>query len=687
MLELGRADGPVVVRTSHARFTPISLGHPWAITDDPRPLEIVSIESSADGLKVVARTDLFEITDRFGFQEGYLAVHRHWRCIAGRTVRNVALGTALVAGNGVDQHITIPNVLYNNNPSSAANRLVPRLRPVGGESLIVEEHRLPIPGVNVEWREHDQHLSLTMMARPDAGPSSGIGPDEGGSMGVILRPPGVELVSLSGVVALNGTKDHVYGAQNGSLPLPSGGYRQMEPGQTLDKTIYIALNGDPAEGRGYRTMVSMAWEVLRPRAHPLFGIDKTIELKLNALQGRWHERNGRRGFLYLPEPGKPGNVYNRPPGILFGWTGQSLRMAWCALQASISGFNGAPWTRMGGAVLDHFASAPSLDGAPGCRLSWQSMEDGHWLGSDWGSSHLHVSSRALGESLASLADCLLLMNQHRMPVASAWRQTLAEGVRFLLNAPRMPDGTFPSLFGDVSSAEATVSSTAGVTCVKALLAAARVLDDPTLVDRACAILDRYAEIHTSNFRRPFNGATLDAACEDKEAGLYYFLACARAFQMTGNPRYAEQAALAADWTATFIYHWDVPMRPGTICASEGFRTSFWTGVSVQNMHLDVFYAPYELYDFARSVGDDRLMRIGLGMMQAWTYGIAQHPGHWGYDIPGEQAEQYFQTNYYQGPGEQALWRGGYNPWNPSWVIAIVLDAAMKFKNSPAKTLL
>lgn len=681
ILDLGTADA-AQVRTTYARFSPISLTRPWAISENPRPLEIISIESSGDKLKVVARSPLFEIIDRFSFQGGFLVVHRRWQCLAPRAVENLAVGTALCAGNGAAQHITIPHVLYNNNPSAAAERLVPRLSEIDAEALIVEEHRLPIPGVNVEWREHDRNLSLTMLVRPTVSPSPGFGEPECGSMGVILRPPGVELISLSGVVAFDGTKDQVYGAQNRSMPRQAEGYLSLEPGQTLEKTVYIALTSESVEGRGFRTLVSMAWKVLRPQARPLFGINKTIDLKLNALRGRWREQDDRRGFIYLPEPGKPGNVYNRPPGILYGWTGQSLRLAGCALQASVSGLNGAPWTQMSGAVLDHFASAPSLNNAPGCRLGWQSLEDGRWLGSDWGSSDVHVSSRALGESLASLADCLLLMRQHRMSIAPAWRQTLAQGVQFLLNAPLTRDEIFPARFGGETAVDEQIPTAAGMTCALAMLAAAKVFGDSALIERACALLDRYAEIYTSDFRRPFNGATLDASCEDKEAGLYYFLACARAFQMTRQPRFAEQAMLAADWTATFIYHWDAPMLPGTRCADEGFRTSFWPGVSVQNMHLDVFHAPYELYDFACDVGNERLMQIGLGMMQAWTYGIAQYPGHWGYDIPGEQAEQFFQTNYIQGPGGPELWRGGFNSWNPSWVIATVLEAALKFRNSP-----
>jgi hypothetical protein len=684
MLELGFPDGGIVVRTPYSRFTPISLTRPWAISPDPRPLEIVSVESMDDVLRVVTRSDLFEITDQFTFQDNLLKVHRQWQCTATQLVDNIALGTAFCVGNGIAQQITLPGVLYNNNPSAAANRLVPHLEGTA-EALVVEEHRLPIPGVNVEWRQESQHVSLTMLVQPDVRAVDRDGQPECDSLGVITRGAQVELVSLSGVVAFNGEKDHVYGGQNHSMPALTDGYLSLRPGQCYTKTLYLTLSSCKQEGRGFRSLVTAGWDLLKPQTQPCFALDTTVGLKLNALRGRWRDYSGRRGFIYLPEPGRPGNVYSYPPTILYGWTGQAMKLAWCALKASVSGFDDAPWQEMGTTVLDHFVSAPSLEGHPGCRLGGQSLTDGQWFGVDWGGSSSLMSSRSLGETLTSLADCLTLLHEHRLPIKPQWRQALVEGVQFLSSTPLTDRGIFPAAFS-AATADGELSntpSTAGVTCVMAMLAAAEFLNDAKLTDAACLILDRYAEIYTADFRHPFNGATLDAACEDKEAGLFYFLAAARAYALTQDARYAKQAELAADWVATFIYHWNVPMRPGTTLADEKFCSCLWPGVSVQNMHLDVFHAPYELYAFGRSIGNDRLMQMGQGIMQAWTHGIAQRPGHWGYDIPGEQAEQFFQTNYIQGPGGPELWRGGFNPWNPSWIIANVLEAALKFRDSPA----
>lgn len=678
ILDMGTSAAAAQVRTTYARFTPISLARPWDLPANPRPIAIQSVDTAGDELRIIARNGLFEIIDRVSFHGPYLSVRRRWKCVAPRGLENVALGTSLCAGNnGPAQHITIPNVLYNNNPSASPDRLVPRLTGHVGEALIVEEHRLPIPAVNVEWQDGAQHLSLTLLAMPS-------NLDDGDSMGVIVRPWGVDLVSLSGIVAFNGVKDQVYGAQNLAMPQTPDAYKSVQPGQVLEKQFYLIFSTDRVEGRGFRSLVHAGWDLLRPQARPCFDLQKTVDLKFNALRGRWRENDPScRGFICFPEPGQPGNVYDMPSGFLYGWTGQSLRMAHCALEAARRNVPGGDWAYMARAVLDHYVSAPSLPGV-GCRLNWQNLIDGSWHGIEGSSGPADfVSSRALGESLTSLADCLLWMQSHNMSIDASWRRALVEGMNFLSSAPMTSDGLFPALFDGPLAERVTTPSAAGITCVMAMLAAGEVMNDRSLIDRAEAMLDRYASMYTSDFRRPFNGATLDAACEDKEAALYYFLANARAFRLTRQQRFADEALLATDWTATFVYHWDVALRPGTIAHREGFATSFWTGVSVQNMHLDCFHAPYEMHELGRDLGDHRLMQMGMGMMQNWTHGIAQTTGHWGYDTRGEQAEQFFQTNYFQGPGDTALWRGGFNPWNPSWVIAMVLDAALKFQNSPA----
>nr|MBA2481873.1 hypothetical protein [Planctomycetota bacterium] len=202
-----------------------------------------------------------------------------------------------------------------------------------------------------------------------------------------------------------------------------------------------------------------------------------------------------------------------------------------------------------------------------------------------------------------------------------------------------------------------------------------VLGDARLRAQALRLVRAYDRAFSRNFRSPFARSTLDAACEDKEAGIYCFLAAYRAYLATNDPTFAEQARIAGEWISTFVYFWNVGSRAGSICHQEGFSSTFWPGVSVQNMHLDVFFPAFELADLGRRLRDPMLVGIGEGVMAAWTHGICQRPGHWGFPTPGEQGEQFFQTNWGLSIDH---WRGGANRWNPAWIIALVLQAALKF---------
>ena len=107
----------------------------------------------------------------------------------------------------------------------------------------------------------------------------------------------------------------------------------------------------------------------------------------------------------------------------------------------------------------------------------------------------------------------------------------------------------------------------------------------------------------------------------------------------------------------------------------------WPGVSVQNHHLDVFFPAYELHDFGRRIGNPRYEQTGRMVFDAWSHGICRAPGDWEHQVPGEQGEQFYQTNWGRArPNVPWIaWRGGYNPWNPSWIIGLVLDAALRFR--------
>lgn len=641
---------------------------PW----EPESCTFREITCSEDayGINVLAETDLFRIRDHFSFRHNMLQINREWTML--KDAEKIVLGTRIPLTCDLKEKITLPGVIYNDNPGAAPERLVPHLPSDPGDALVVEEHRLPIPGINREWQLPDGSFhSLTLFTLPTQTPAG-----ETWSLGLTRRKDGAfDLLSLSGVVAFGKERDVLYGAQNRLDPMPGFGYLDLKKGETLRKTLALDLAACPAEGRGFTTLIDQGMKLYQPKENPVLTLDEVISLKTNAMDHRWEDTPNGSGFHWITATPEEGNIYHGKSGFLYGWVGQSLRLAWCALTLGLHGDD--RWMKRGITVLDHFASAP--EAVPGLKYHFHDPVTNEWSANE-ARYRDRINSRQTGESLAHLAACLQLLRAHGQTVKPEWEETLRRGADFLLDpAHRNKHGIYPLFFfADGTPADDLING-AGTACIEALISAAEYFDDPALQEGALAVLDRYYDVFLRTLEYPFSRATLDAACEDKESGLYFFLAAYRAYCRTGSEKHREYARLSAKWIATFVYFWSVPFRPGTLCADNGFDSVFWPGVSVQNMHLDVYFPAYEVYDFGVRTGDEDLRRIGQGVMSAWSHGIVRYPGDWNLVTPGEQSEQFFQTNYMQGPFAQTIWRGGTNVWNPVWIVALVLSAALSFK--------
>ena len=655
----------------YADFTPVSLAAPWELL--PAAWRTLSLRGeSGQGVVFSGETAEFQIQDRWAWQGEQLWIRRRWRYRGSVPRSGIALGSRIPLGAVEGVKATVPGVSYNGNPSADPARLVPRLLHRAGSALIVEEHRLPIPGVNIEWSHAGERCALTVLALPAQTGPGGTGREPWWTLGGACTLDGFDILSLSGVTALNGERDMIYGAKNSAVPYPGGGYLTLRPDDALEKTLVLDFGACPAEGHAFGRFVRVSWEVLQPRVEPALSPEETVVLKSGALRQRWRTRQGAAGFLVAPATQAEGNIYDRAPGFLFGWTGQSLRLAWCAL--ALAGEQ-PEWGGMGQAVLDSFAQAPPV--TPGLRPLYFAWDEGRWYADAQRRSD-RFSSRMVGEALSNLADCLLLLRARQRVIAPRWSDALREGLTFLASSARTNrDGVFPCFFDQSGQPADQFTSAAGLPGVVGLLLGSEFLADAALRTRALELLQLYYDLFARTFDRPFSRSTLDAACEDKEAGLYFFLAAYHAYRLTGEERFAAYARLAAEWAATFVYCWDVPLPAASACGRRGFRTSCWPTVSVQHHHLDVFFFPWEIYDLGRRLEDRFLQRLGLGVLRAWTHGIARRPGDWGYPTAGEQGEAFFQTNWSTGDGA----RGGFNRWNPSWIIGLVLQETLRFARS------
>jgi hypothetical protein len=134
-------------QTKYSQFTPYSIRKPWQLRDSK--FKSIDVVIKNNYIIVTAETEFFRIEDNFSFIGKQLCINRKWNYGGDEIIPNFVLGTLLSAGNGNKEKITIPHVIYNDNPGSSQERLIPHLHREKDYSLIVEEHRLPIPAVNV----------------------------------------------------------------------------------------------------------------------------------------------------------------------------------------------------------------------------------------------------------------------------------------------------------------------------------------------------------------------------------------------------------------------------------------------------------------------------------------------------------------------------------------------------------
>jgi len=648
--------------SSFSRMCRFSLEKPWNLL--AQQFKSVSCAQNDEKIILKGLNDYFETVLELSFIDNLLKVELTMTCVSLTPVPNASVALVLDIKSVLDtERITMPHILYNNNPSADPERLVPHFGKDVGECLVCEETRFPIPCVNVEWQENNKNRFVSLFSRPS-------GSEIDWSLGCVRYKNGINLVCASGILALNGKKDETYGTQCKSFHLENG-YYNLQKGDLLTKTCFIDFGESEYLGWGFRNIISSGYKIFSPKNSPCLTLERVIKLKANALRHRWHEDKNSYGYLCVPK----NNVYNKPANYYcYGWTGQSLRLAWCAGKLGIEKNDRQLISHCEKAVnfyVDH-----SETEIPGLKFNNYFIDEKKWNGSP-----SNISCRAMGEALVNLGKVIRLFKSNRLDFPSTWADSLLKSADFLL----MPDsltknGVFPIFWKQDGKPESDFIAAAGISCVLALIEAYKISENIDYLSNAENILEKYWKLNGDNFNRPFARATLDARCEDKEAGLYFFLAAYELFLITGNLKFRLWTEVSADWILTFVYFWETGFRECTICSDKGFISTGWPGVSVQNHHLDVFFPSYELYNFGVKIENKKYQDLGKLVFNAWSHGICRFPGDWEHDIPGEQGEQFFQTNFYQGAMfSTEMWKGGYNPWNPSWIIALVMEAGLNFK--------
>lgn len=649
--------------------------YPWDYS--PNRWELQPLEDTEEQVHLIYKCGRIQADVRLCTEQREMKVTVAFTNIGHRVINQFSAGMTMpVTGHGKNK-VTIPHLIYNDNPSADPERTVAHIGTIPGKGIIVEEHRLPIPAVNMEWRQGDFWSYLTLLSKPNVTRGA---EEEYWSLGVVKEKDGERILSLSGPLMFNGKKDVVYGGRCTPLSYMKG-YRCLRPGEPLEKTYYLSWGQMEEEGKGFRDLVDVGYRILKPKTSPQHTFRQMIAYKKQVMDTRFYQDEACCGYMTFGSANSFGNISGRPEFFLYGWTGQSLKLSWCDCMLGIKEQD--PLRLERGIMTADFFVKHGESGIPGLYQGYYVIESGRWQG-DWKNRDAGLSSRIEGESISDLVDLMILLRTHQVPVPKAWEDAVNRACAFLMEEGNQTcDGIYPLEWRRDGSAACQDINASGMPCVLALTKASEYFQNEVYLDYARKKYEIYARYHMDTFDIPFARSTMDARCEDKEAGLYFFVTAAELYRLTQKQEYRNWAEIAADWILTFVFFWETGFQKGTLCAECGFHTTGWPGVSVQNHHLDVFFPTYELYAFGKRCGNERLMEMARHVSDALTHGVCTKEGEWGYTVIGEQGEQYYQTNYFQLTYPVLLdylehFRGGMQVWNPSWITALVMGSALRF---------
>lgn len=669
-----KCNGKTILTKDTSSFISYSLTRPFSL--EKTQWEFVREEEREGAIFITYRSFPIEAELVFKGVEGDVEARVTFTNISDEEIADFAGNISIdLVGNGKNK-MTLPNMIYNDNPSAVPEKIVPHIGEKVGGGIIVEEHRLPITAVNGEWKTDSSSYYMTLFLHPQVVTGD---EREYWSLGIVKEEDGESMVALSGPIMFNGLKDVVYGGRNTPMSWLKG-YRYIRPNENICKKFAISF-GETEEGKGFRNIVELGFEKLNPQTTRIHTFEEMIDYKKNVLDSRYYKDDSCCGYLTFGAANSFGNVSGRPEYFLYGWTGQNIRLAWCECALALKKNDEESFNR-GVEIVDFFVKNGQHKDFPGLFYGYYLIGKKQWRGV-WKNPDAPLASRIEGESISDLIDVMTLLRKHGKEVPDYWEKAVRDACTFFMDERfQTEDKIYPLVWELDGSISNSVKNAAGMPCVLALVKASEYFNESAYLEYAKEKYAVYADLHMKTFDIPFARATMDAKCEDKEAGLYFFETAAEIYCQTGDERFKVWAEISGDWILTFVFFWETGFAKDTACAKMNFKTTGWPGVSVQNHHLDVFFPSYEMYTFGKKSGIKKFEEMGQNVCAALTYGVCTKEGEWGFTVIGEQGEHYYHTNYFQARNDVIShmhnWRGGNQIWNPSWITAQVMSSNLHF---------
>ncbi|MBB6505660.1 hypothetical protein F4693_002655 [Sphingomonas endophytica] len=555
--------------------------------------DLAYAQVARDGDSVVARTSLTEggatlrIEDRYRIAAGTLRIARAVRVDGAAPARGFTSGWMLTAPGArfADRGFFAPGMLYGgpgrNNAAGAAGSDA-----FAAGRVAMREDAMPAPLVGLRLTG-----GATLALLADAPQGDTIEEDTRANAASVLIDRRFRFGAFGAAAESEGITFGYWLPGSVAAPALAGGparrrYAPLQAGVTKDYTLALRVAGNEPLPAFMRAAWRWAYATLAPRPAALdLGVVRRVVT--DQLASRALTVAGRTGLPWIHQATN-GERWHRPDDLraALGFVGKNLEAADLLLIEADRDptARGAALRRTALAIIETFGTGLTMAPPSGEAIDLAtgrptvSFPPSTWRGNRDAGARIFL--RGLSEDLRKLTDAYL-REQAQGREHPGWLRWATDYADWLLPQQRA-DGSFPRAWDQTSHAVVEASSTASYAPVPLLAALARAHGASGARFRIAALRAADYVWRTQGSEAVFAGAVLDFPdVIDKEAGMLSIEAFLAAYDLTGDRTWVTRAAVAADFTETWMYVWDVPMADDAIDGELHWKRGVpTTGVNV-----------------------------------------------------------------------------------------------------------